>query len=157
MQKLSSTVLRDCSAFSCVFIDDIWIWSKTAEEHARHIEMILQRLRENHLYLKLSKCHFFCEEVEYLGHMLSAKGVRTCKSLTDKVMSWPVPQNVKDLQRYLGLAQYYARFVHHYAAIANPLTNLLRKGQEWRWGDDERKVFETLKEALCCDPRVETV
>ena len=152
MQKLTSTVLRDCSSFCAVFIDDILIWSKTAEEHAKHIEMVLQRLRDNHLYLKLKKCKWFCSEVEYLGHMLSADGVRTCKSLTDKVQQWPVPRGVKDVQKFLGLAQYYSRFVHHYAAISSPLTNLLKKGQEWRWGDDERKAFDTLKDALCCDP-----
>jgi hypothetical protein len=152
MQKLSSTVLRDCSSFCCVFIDDILIWSKTAEEHLQHIDAVLQRLRDNALSVKLKKCKFFCREVEYLGHMISSDGVRTCKSLTDKVLNWPVPKNVKDVQRFLGLAQYYSRFVHHYAAIASPLTSLLKKGQAWQWGDAERRAFDTLKEALCCDP-----
>ena len=132
MQKLSSTVLRDCSPFCCVFIDDILIWSKTAEEHLQHIDAVLQRLRDNALSVKLKKCKFFCREVEYLGHMISSDGVRTCKSLTDKVLNWPVPKNVKDAQRFLGLAQYYSRFVHHYEAIASPLTSLLRKGQAWQ-------------------------
>jgi hypothetical protein len=96
--------------FVVVFIDDILIFSKNEEEHDEHLHLVLQKLRENQLYAKLSKCEFWLKEVSFLGHIISG-GISVDPSKVESVLSWNTPQNVSDIQSFLGLAGYYRRFI----------------------------------------------
>ena len=109
-------------------------------------------MREFNLYIKLAKSVFFAHSVQYLGHNISSSGIRTCSDLTDKVADWPTPKNAKEVERFLGLANYYSRFVYRYANIAAPLNELTKSTVEWKWGEAENEAFTALKTALCSDP-----
>jgi hypothetical protein len=93
--------------FVVVFIDDILIFSKNEEGHGEHLRLVMQKLRENQLYAKLSKCEFWLKEVSFLGHIISEGGISVHPCKVKSVLSWNTPQNVSDIQSFLGLAGYY--------------------------------------------------
>jgi hypothetical protein len=105
---------------------------------------VLQLLREHKFYVKLSKCEFAKEELEYLGHTISDAGMDTYPKKTQAVLDWPIPTNVTELRGFLGVTGYYRKFIHHYGSLAKPLTNLLRKKQFQR-SAEAHSAFETLK------------
>jgi len=115
--------------FMVVFIDDILIYSKNKEEHADHLRVVLAVLREHQLYGKLSKCEFWLEEVQFLGHVISAQGIVVDPSKIDIVLKWERPQTVTEVRSFLGLAGYYRRFVEGFSKMVSPLTQLTRKDQ----------------------------
>ena len=108
----------------------------------------MQTLRENQLFAKLSKCEFWLKEVSFLGHIVSAEGIRVDPMKIEVVLKWKPPQNVTDVGSFLGLASYYRRFVQGFSFIASPLTRLLRKGVKFEWDDKCQSNFERLKEIL---------
>ena len=110
-----------------VYRDHILIYSRTWDEHKRHIAEVLERLRENKLYAKLSKCEFGKEEVEFLGHIVTHKGVKVDSKRVEAVRSWPLPLDIHDLRAFFGLANYYRRFVRDYSKMTLPLTRMLRR------------------------------
>jgi hypothetical protein len=95
--------------FIVVFIDDIWVYSRSEEEHEEHIHLALQRLQEYRLYAKLSKCEFWIKQVTFLGHVISMGGISVDPSKVEDVLSWNAPSSVGDIQSFLGLAGYYRR------------------------------------------------
>jgi hypothetical protein len=97
--------------FVVVFIEDILIFSKNEEEHDEHLHMVLQKLRENHLYAKLNKCEFWLKEILFLGHIISEGGIFIDPSKVKDVLSWNTLQNVLDIRSFLGLVEYYRRFI----------------------------------------------
>ena len=111
-----------------VFIDDILVYSKDAQEHEQHLKTVLQTLMEKKLYAKLSKCDFWLKEVSFLSYIVSAEGIRVDPTKIEVVMNWKPPRNVIEVKSFLGLAGYYRRFVRGFSVIASPLTKLLRKG-----------------------------
>ncbi|CAI5460814.1 unnamed protein product [Closterium sp. Yama58-4] len=115
-------------------MDDILIYSKNMKEHVEHLRKVFEILRKNKFYVKLSKSDFALEKVQFLGHMVSAKGVHVDPRKIEAVKKWKVPENVKELQQFLGFANYYNRFVPQYAKIAAPLTDLLKKDTPFKWG-----------------------
>ena len=121
--------------FVVVFIDDILVYSKNAQEHEHQLRIVLQTLRENQLFEKLSKCDFWLKEVSFLGHMVSADGIRVDPAKIEAVVNWKPPRNVIELRSFLGLAGYYRRFVQGFSIIASSLTRLLRKGVKFEWDD----------------------
>ncbi len=112
--------------FCLIYINDIVIYSKDADEHFQHLETVFSRLRAAGLKLKPSKCEFYHAELEYLGHVISSDGVRTNPKKVEAVKSWPCPSTVTELQSFLGFTGYYHRFIRHYSALANPLNQHLR-------------------------------
>ena len=134
--------------FVVVFIDDILVYSKDANDHEQHLRIVLQILRENQLFAKLSKCDFWLKEVSFLGHIVSAEGIRVDLVKVIAVMNWKPPRNVTEVRSFLGLAGYYRRFVQGFSVIASSLTRLLRKGVKFEWDDKCQSSFERLKEIL---------
>ena len=134
--------------FVVVFIDDILVYSKDAQEHEQHLRIVLETLREKKLYAKLSKCDFWLKEVSFLGHIVSIEGIRVDPSKIEAVVNWKSPQNVTEVRSLLGLAGYYKRFVRGFSVIASPLTKLLRKGIKFEWTDKSQNSFEQLKGML---------
>ena len=134
--------------FVVVFIDDILVYSKDAQEHEQHLRIVLETLREKKLYAKLSKCDFWLKEVSFLGHIVSAEGVRVDPAKIEAVVNWKLPQNVTEVRSFLGLARYYRRFLRGFSVIASPLTKLLKKGIKFEWIDKCHNSFEQLKGML---------
>ncbi|CAI5484601.1 unnamed protein product [Closterium sp. Yama58-4] len=152
-QTLINTVLSEfLGSFVVVYLDDILIFSKSKEEHVQHLQKVFEVLRREKLYAKQSKCEFFLPEVEFLGHVVSASGVRTDPKKIAAVQDWVAPTSVKELQSFLGFANYYHRFIQGYASIASPLTDLLRKGVEYVWGPAQQQAFEQMKQSLTSSP-----
>ena len=97
--------------FVVVFIDDILVYSKDAQEHEQHLRLVLQILREKQLFAKLSKCDFWLKEVSFLGHIISSEGIRVDLAKIEAIVSWKLPRNVTEVRSFLGLAGYYRWFV----------------------------------------------
>ena len=135
-----------------VFIDDILVYSKDAQEHEQHLRIVMETLRDKKLYAKLSKCDFWLKEVSFLGHIVPAEGIRVDPIKIEAVINWKLPRNVTEVRSFLGLAEYYRRFVKGFSVIASPLTKLLRKGVKFEWTDKCHNSFEQLKEMLVKAP-----
>jgi hypothetical protein len=135
-----------------VFIDDILIFSKIEEEHAKHLCLVLQKLRENQLYAKLSKCEFWLKEVPFLGHIISEGGISADPSKVKDILSWKTLQNVSDIRSFLGLAGYYRRFIEGFYKISKPMTELLAKGNTFEWTPRRETSFQELKKRLTTSP-----
>ena len=131
-----------------VFVDDILIYSKTAEEHAKLVEWVLKRLQDEGYYAHPDKCEFFQKEVSFLGHVVSEKGVSVQQHKVKAVAEWPQPCNKKDVRSFLGLCNYYRKFIAGFIQIAAPLTDLTRKDLPFVWEQRQQIAFGTLKERL---------
>ena len=110
--------------FFQVFIDDILIYSRTTEEHDKHLHLVLQCLQENKLYGKLSKCSFYQSRIHYLGHVISSEGISMDPTTVEAIVEWPTPTSVKDVHSFMGLAGYYRRFIKGFSKISNLITKL---------------------------------
>ncbi|KAA0052385.1 pol protein [Cucumis melo var. makuwa] len=143
---LMNKVLREfLDTFVIVFIDDILFYSKTEAKHEEHLRMVLETLRASKLYEKFSKCEFWFEQVSFLGHVVSKAGGSV-------VTSWPRPSTISEVRSFLGLADYYRRFVENFSRIATPLTQLTRKGAPFVWSKACEDSFQNLKHKLVTAP-----
>ena len=125
---LMNKVFQDyLDRFFIVFIDDILVYSRTKEEHVRHLSLVLKKLREHRLYAKFSQCQFWLKQVAFLGHVISAQGIQVDPQKIATVESWEQPRTVTEVGSFLGLAGYYRRFVKDFSVIALPITRLTRK------------------------------
>ena len=150
-QRLVSRLLGHLD-FVEVFIDDILIHSIDHSSHLRHIQTVLTILQSNELTAKLSKCEFFADSVDFLGHVVSKDGISVDSNKTDAIRDWPTPLDIHELRSFLGLANYYRRYVEFYAEICLPLFPLLSKDTPYVWTDDHTLAFETLKTKLTTAP-----
>jgi hypothetical protein len=151
-QRLMDIVLRNGIGTHCyVFIDDLIVFSKTAEEHAQLLEEVLSRLEEANLQLHPGKCVIAQLEVRYLGYVLSDKGVSPTPDKVTAVRQYPVPKYVKDVRALVGLASFYRILVLNFAEIAKPLTGLTRKDRQFTWGP-QQQAFQSIKDRLCTTP-----
>jgi hypothetical protein len=128
MYLMNSVFMTELDKFVVVFIDDILIYSKNAEEQAEHLRIVLQRLRDHKLYAKFSKCEFRLESVKFLGHTISKDGISVDPSNVQEVMDWKPPKTVHQIRSFLGLAGYYRSFIPDFSRITKPMTELLKKG-----------------------------
>jgi hypothetical protein len=149
MNTIFATLLRKGVL---VFMDDILIYSRTIEDHVKLLEKVFTILRAQKFYIKMSKCIFAQREVEYLGHVISGKGVATESAKIQAVQQWPTPRNLKELRGFLGLTGYYRKFIMHYGIISKPLSDLLKKSVPFVWTSDTEKAFQQLKGALTRAP-----
>lgn len=128
-----------------IYLDDILIFSKDIEEHRRIVREVLRRLQEHGLYAKESKCEFHRSSVEFLGMIVSAKGLEMCHDKVKTIQEWPVPTSIKEVQAFLGFANFYRRFISDYSKIALPLTALTRKNQSFNWTPQADSAFQELR------------
>src|SRR5438105_9775262 len=133
MNLMNKIFMEELDKFVVVFIDDILIYSRSAEEHEQHLRVVLDRLREHQLYAKFSKCEFWLTEVSFLGHVLSEQGVAVDLAKVEAVMDWPTPRNVPEIRSFLGLAGYYRRFIEGFLKISKPMTALLQTNTPVQW------------------------
>ena len=135
MYLMNKVFMEFLDKFVVVFIDDILIFSKTEEEHAKHIRLVLQKLREHKLYAKRSKCEFWLKEVSFLGHVVSNGGIAVDPGKVQDVLNWKPPTIVSEIHSFLGLARYYRRFIEGFSKLAKPMTALLEKNAKYVWSD----------------------
>ena len=135
-----------------VFIDDILIYSHSLEEHAEHLRIVLNILKQKQLYAKFKKCEFWLEKVAFLGHVVSKDGVSVDPGKVEAVSCWPRPTTISEVRSFLGLAGYYRKFVEGFSKIASPLTNLTRKHVKFQWTDLCECSFMELKQKLISTP-----
>jgi len=140
-QNMMNDVLKDVidKGIVIVFIDDILIFMEDEEHHDEIVEEVLKILKENDLFLKLEKCGFKKKEIEFLGMVIGEKGVKMDMKKVEAIMSWPTLKHVKDVQAFLGLANFYHQFIQDFLKIATPLHNLMCKETVWRGGGANRK------------------
>lgn len=151
-QSLMNHIFKSIARkFLLVFFDDILIYSTTWDCHIHHLQTVLTILRRERLFLKRSKYTFGASTIEYLGHLISGDGVQTDPKKIEAIRLWPTPNNQKQLQSFLGLSNYYRRFIRSYSLIAQPLTTLLRK-DGFIWTAQSDKAVSELKQALSSAP-----
>ncbi len=141
--------------FVIVYIDNILIYSRNQAEHRHHVEQVLQKLREHHLYLKLEKCEFHRHIIQFLGYVISPQGVQmdNNNNKLQAIRDWPIPSTVQELQRFLGFANFYLRFIRAFSSITAPLTSMLRqKPKSLSWSSEASRSFDQLREAFCTAP-----
>jgi transposase InsO family protein len=152
-ERLMEQVLAGLQWQIClIYLDDVIIFSKTCAEHIARLDEILSKLGQAGLKLKPKKCHFFCEEVLYLGHRVSKEGIATDPDKVKAVQNWGVPTNLTDVRSFLGLCSYYRRFIPQFSTIAKPLTRLTEKNQGFKWGDEQEEAWAGLKQKLLTAP-----
>ena len=153
-QRLMQCVLAGLSGTHClVYLDDIIVFSTTFEEHLQRLVSVFERLRAAGLKLKPKKCHFAKRQITYLGHVISANGVEPDHKKLAAVTTYPAPCSKHEVKRFLGLSNYYRRFISQYAQIAEPLNRLLRKtSKTFTWTPECDTAFNALKAKLTLPP-----
>jgi hypothetical protein len=139
MNMMNKVFMDELDKFMVVFIDDILVYSSTAEEHEHHLRTVLERLAQHQLYAKFSKCEFWLQEVAFLGHVLSAEGVAVVPAKIKAVKEWEQPCNVTEVRSF-------------FSKIARPMTNLLKKTKEFEWTPECEQSFQELKQKLTTTP-----
>jgi hypothetical protein len=152
MYLMNSVFMDELDKFVVVFIDDILVYSKKEEEHAEHLHIVLQLLRDHKLYAKFFKCEFWLDSVKFLGHTISNEGISVDPSKVQEVTDWKPPKFVHQIRSFRGLAGYYRRFVPDFSRIAKPMTELLKKGVKFVWDEKCENAFQTLKQYLTSAP-----
>lgn len=148
-QTMMNTIFSDfMDVFMVVYLDDILVFSPDPEQHVKHVSQVLERLQEHKLYAKLEKCDFHKASVPFLGFIISSDGIKVDPEKTDAVAEWPIPKNIKEIQSFLGFANFYRRFIPSFSKTAYPLTSLTKKDVPFVWTDDTARAFEQLKIAL---------
>ncbi|WMV48982.1 hypothetical protein MTR67_042367 [Solanum verrucosum] len=127
--------------FIIVFIDDILVYSRNEEDHASHLRIVLQSLKDRDLYAKFSKCEFWLESVAFLGHIVFGEGIKVDTRKIEAVQNCPRPTSPTDIRSFLGLAGYYRRFVEGLSSISSPLTKLTQKTVKFQWSEACDKSF----------------
>ena len=133
MNLMNKVFMEYLDRFVVVFIDDILIYSKSDSNQKEHLRLVLQKLRDNQLYAKFSKCEFWLDEIPFLGHIISKGGISVDPAKVTAIVGWKIPSSVMEVQSFLGLAGYYRRFIEGFSKIAKPMTSLLEKGKEFKW------------------------
>jgi hypothetical protein len=145
MYFMNSVFMSELDKFVVVFIDNIFVYSKSMKEHEEHFWVVLEQLRDHQLYAKFSKCEFCINEVPFLDYVISPEGIAVDPSKVRDVLDWKPPKFVHQVRCFFGLAGYYRRFILNLTKIAKPITELLKKGNKYVWNDACDEAFQTLK------------
>ena len=146
-QNLMNKVLNGLH-FTLAYLDDVIIFSKLAEQHLKHIHIVLTRLKHAKLCLKKSKCLFFKQELHYLGHLQTTKGIKPQSEKVKAISEMKPPRNQKGVREFLGMVGYYRKFINRFANATRPMTKLTRKCVKFEWTEECQTGFEYLKMCL---------
>jgi hypothetical protein len=149
MNDVLRPFLDDCVI---VYLDDILIFSKSREEHVKHVKQVLDVLRKEKLFLKMSKCEFGKTSLIYLGHIVGGGELKIDPSKVKVILEWPKPNNVTEVRSFLGAAQYWRKFIANFSSIAAPLHAMTSVKQVFQWGGKQQKDFDTLKDKISSTP-----
>jgi hypothetical protein len=148
-QRRMTTALSDYIGKFChIYLDDIVIWSNSVEEHQTHVEMILTQLQEHCLHLNKKKCVLFQDEIEFLGHKISARGIEACSSKCEKILKWPRPKTARDVRSFLGIVRYiavYLKDLAEHTAVLTPLTSKEYNESLPEWTQEHEYAFAAIK------------
>ncbi|MCO5557233.1 hypothetical protein L7F22_010794 [Adiantum nelumboides] len=131
--RMMERIFRPHRNFTEVFFNDVIIYSKSMEEHKKHLQEIFQALRDNKLFINQKKSEFFLQEIQYLGHIISKSGIRMDPSKLEVIKEWPNPRNLHELRSFIGICAYYRRFIKKFSLIAGPLHDLTKKNVKYVW------------------------
>lgn len=152
-QRIIQQILGDLLYKGAInYLDDIIIYSNTFDEHIKLLDEVLTRLSSHNVKLKIKKCYFVKPEVTYLGHTISHNQVKPSPEKTEAIANFPRPSSLTKVRSFLGLAQYYRKFIPNFTRIAQPLTSLTRKDTQFHWGPQQETAFQTLITALTTSP-----
>jgi len=153
-QRMMNQVFHDFIAegWVIVYLDDVLIFSKNEEEHKEHLRRVFQRLQEHKLYVKITKCSFCQPQLKYLGFVVGKDGLKTDMDKVSTIVDWPRPTNVTEVRQFLGLCNFFRRFVQGYSSLVAPLNRLLKKQIAWYWGEECEEAFMGMKEVLTSAP-----
>ncbi|MBW0582645.1 hypothetical protein O181_122360 [Austropuccinia psidii MF-1] len=152
-QNLVNAIFADfLDIFFVVYLDDIMVFSSSQKEHVKHVASVLQRLRDNDLFAKASKCVFHASSVEYLGYVVSSEGLNMNSPKFQQILNWPQAKNIKALQSFLGFANFYHCFIKNYSKKISSLTSLLKKDSPFIFNEEALSQFQILKEAFTTAP-----
>ncbi len=152
-KPLSMMFWERCSTNVFVYLDDILIFSQSYKDHVQHVRQVLSCLLLNNLFVKLEKSEFHSTTVSFLGFILSCGSVQMDPSKVCAVLEWPHPDSLKQVQRFLGFANFYRRFIRGFSSIADPLTALTRRsGTPFQWTEKANQAFERLKQLFTSTP-----
>jgi len=152
-QAFINNVLRQyLDVFVVVYLDDILVYSKTIEEHVQHVRQVLTALRDSTMKVKLSKSEFHKHEVQFLGYVVSQDGLKMDQSKISTILDWPIPTTVREVQSFLGFANFYRRFIERYSQTAHALTELTHKDRPFAWTPEAQTAFDELKKRFTTQP-----
>ncbi|KAG1042636.1 hypothetical protein G6F43_011847 [Rhizopus delemar] len=135
-----------------VYLDDVLVFSKTEEQHAEDVKLMLQRLDEYNLKISKKKCQFFQREVKFLGFLVSGEGIRSDPEKIKAIKDWPIPTSVKQLMQFLGFCAFHHRFIKNLYGVAKLLYYLLKKEEVLKWSEEANRAFENLKKQIMTLP-----
>lgn len=148
-QRFIQDVLSDCiGSYVQVYLDDVIIYSTSLNEHIKHVRTVLKLLIDNSLYVKMEKCDFHVKETKFLGFVVSTEGLSMDNDKLKSILDWPVPKNIKELQRFLGLCNSYRKFINNFSTIIEPLRTILKKNTDFIWDIRTDDAFNELKNAF---------
>ena len=152
-QYLMNHIFRDVlDIYVIVYLDDILVFSNNEESHIQHVQTVLERLRQHQLFAKLEKCDFHTTHTEFLGYIISPRGVEMDPAKVKAVTQWPVPKNLKELQGFLGFVNFYRRFIVDFSALAKPLHELTRKDVRFVFEGPQMASFNSIKQSITSAP-----
>ncbi|GKF87484.1 putative reverse transcriptase domain-containing protein, partial [Tanacetum coccineum] len=128
------------------------VYSKDKEEHGKHLKIILELLKKERLYAKFSKCDFWLDLEQFLGHVIDRNGVHVDPAKIEAIRNWAALTTPMEVRQFLGLDGYYQMFIEGLSLISKPLTKLTQKDKKYEWGKEEEEAFQTLKQNLCSAP-----
>ena len=153
LQNMMNDLFKDMlGIFVLIYLDDIIIFSNSPEEHEKHVESVLERLRDNKLYCRLSKCQFRTTKIVYLGYIITPDGVSMDPRKVSAIINWNHPTNVTEIQMFIGFTNFYRKFIENYSKITRPITQLLKKDAPFNWSSTVQSAFENLKQAFTKAP-----
>ncbi|CAM1296766.1 Uncharacterised protein r2_g608 [Pycnogonum litorale] len=156
-QRIMNEVLGELRWKVClVYMDDVIIYGKTFQEMCDNLDKVLEKLETAGLRIKLEKCHFGVQEIEYLGYLVGKGMIKPSPSNIEVILNYPVPTSVKELHRFIGMASYYRRFIQGFSQLTDPLRKLLRNKVEWNWKEEQVQAFDILKQKLSSSPVLTT-
>jgi hypothetical protein len=157
-QAMMNDIFREELDLSVIiYLDDILVFSQDRQSHIQHVNTVLAKLRDHHLYAKLEKCAFHKSSMEFLGYIVSSEGLAMAPDKIQCILDWKPPTSVTAVQSFLGFCNFYRKFIKNYSAIAKPLTDLTKKGISFQWTAAADRAFTALKSAITQAPLLKHV